>query len=324
MGSFSPLVSQMIEEQGFEGIYVSGAVISSDLGLPDLELITLSDLAGRGGLLAQASQLPCLVDADTGFLQDATLGGSPTDSKNLEQENLHKASLQDATLGGSPTDSKNLEQENLHKASLQDATLGDSPTTTNPAELSLTHTVRVLESAGFCGLHIEDQQSPKKCGHLKNKKLIPALDMQKKIEIALKAREDSNFVISARTDARGVEGLKSAVKRAKAYKEAGAEVIFPEALKNIDEFRQFREALDLPLIANMTEFGQSELISFSVFKQLGYNIVLYPVTLWRLALKAVQSGLEEIKVAGHQKDLINKMFTRKQLYKLLNYDPDNF
>ena len=288
MGSFSPLVSQMIEEQGFEGIYVSGAVISSDLGLPDLELITLSDLAGRGGLLAQASQLPCLVDADTGFLQDATLGGSPTDSKNLEQENLHKVSLQDQ------------------------------------AELSLTHTVRVLESAGFCGLHIEDQQSPKKCGHLKNKKLIPALDMQKKIETALKAREDSNFVISARTDARGVEGLKSAVKRAKAYKEAGAEVIFPEALKNIDEFRQFREALDLPLIANMTEFGQSELISFSVFKQLGYNIVLYPVTLWRLALKAVQSGLEEIKVAGHQKDLINKMFTRKQLYKLLNYDPDNF
>ena len=258
VGSFSPLVSRIIEEQGFEGLYVSGAVISSDLGLPDLELITLSEMAERGGLLVQGSHLPGLVDADTGF------GGL----------------------------------------------------------LNVERTVKILEQAGFCGLHLEDQASPKKCGHLENKKLISVSDMQKKIEIALKARQDSNFLIVARTDARGVEGLGKAVDRAQAYIEAGAEALFPEALKNAKEFQQFREAVDVPLIANMTEFGQSELLSFNELKSIGYNIVLYPVSLWRLALKAVEDGLKGIKEQGHQKNLMDKMLTRKSLYQLLNYDPD--
>ena len=258
VGSFSPLVSRMIEEQGFEGLYVSGAVISSDLSLPDLELITLTELVDRGGLLVRGSSLPGLADADTGF------GGL----------------------------------------------------------FNIARTVQMLERAHFCGLHIEDQQSPKKCGHLENKKLISVSDMQKKIETALKSRRDSDFLISARTDARGVEGLDLAIKRAKAYREAGAEAIFPEALKDIGEFKQFREALDLPLIANMTEFGKSEMLSYDQLKELGYNIVLYPVTLWRLALKAVEEGLIEVKSMGHQKTLIEKMFTRKSLYKLLGYEPN--
>ncbi len=257
-GSFSPLVSHIIEQEGFDGLYVSGAVISSDLKLADLELITLSELSDRGGLLVQNSSLPGLADADTGF------GGL----------------------------------------------------------LNVARTVQKLEQAGFCGLHIEDQQSPKKCGHLKHKSLIGLSEMQEKIQTAFKARKDSNFLIVARTDARGVEGMPSAIKRAKAYKEAGAEALFPEALKTKEEFQRFRDAVDGPLIANMTEFGQSELLSFTELESMGYNIILYPVTLWRLALKAVQEGLKQIKAEGHQKNLTDKMLSRKALYHLLNYDPE--
>ena len=258
VGSFSPLVSRMAERAGFDGIYVSGAVISSDLALPDLELITLLELTGRGETLVRESPLPGLVDADTGF------GAGP---------------------------------------------------------LNLTRTVQALERAGFCGLHIEDQKSPKKCGHLNNKKLISIKEMQKKIEVALEARTDDSFLICARTDARAGEGLKGAIERAKAYIKAGAEALFPEALKTKAEFQKFRQALpNVPLIANMTEFGKSELLSVQELKQAGYNVVLYPVTVWRLALKAVEKGLKSIARDGHQKNLINDMLTRAELYELLQYD----
>ena len=256
VGSFSPLVSHLIEETGFDGIYVSGAIISSDLGLPDVEMLTRSELEARGSLLVQQSFLPGLVDADTGF------GGG----------------------------------------------------------LNVARTVQKLEQAGFCGLHLEDQKSPKRCGHLNNKKLISIEEMQKKIKIALKAKTDSSFLIVARTDARGVEGMDEAIKRAKAYIAAGAEAVFPEALENKEEFKKFRQAVNVPLIANMTEFGKSELLSVKELEQIGYNIVLYPVTLWRCALKAVAKGLKQIASQGHQKDLLSEMFTRKELYELLKYD----
>ena len=256
VGSFSPLVSRIIEEQGFEGVYVSGAVISSDLTLPDVELVTLSELINRGSSLVQGSSLPGLVDADTGF------GGV----------------------------------------------------------LNVARTVQKLESAGFCGLHIEDQKSPKRCGHLDNKKLINIKEMQRKIEVAIKAKTDSSFLIATRTDARGVEGLEAAIERGKAYVAAGAEAIFPEALETEKEFKRFREAVDVPLIANMTEFGKSELLSTKTLEEIGYNIVLYPVTSWRWALKAVEKGLRQLSSKGHQKDLLNEMLTRKELYELLKYD----
>ena len=255
VGSFSPLVSRLIEKQGFEGIYVSGAVISSDLALPDLELFTLSELVERGSALAQQSSLPSLVDADTGF------GGI----------------------------------------------------------LNVARTTQKLEQAGFCGLHLEDQKSPKKCGHLDNKKLIDIKEMQKKIKTALKAKTDTAFLISARTDARGVEGLDKAIERSKAYVEAGAEAIFPEALETAEEFKKFREAINVPLIANITEFGKSDLLSSKILEQIGYNIILYPVTSWRLALKAVEKGLKQLDIDKHQKKLLNEMLTRKELYELLNY-----
>lgn len=256
VGSFSPLVSRLIEKQGFEGIYVSGAVISSDLALPDLELFTLSELVERGSALAQHSSLPGLVDADTGF------GGI----------------------------------------------------------LNVARTTQKLEQAGFCGLHLEDQKSPKRCGHLDNKKLIDIKEMQKKIKTALKSKTDTAFLISARTDARGVEGLDKAIERAKAYVEAGAEAIFPEALETEEEFKKFREAINVPLIANITEFGKSDLLSSKILEQIGYNIILYPVTSWRLALKAVEKGLKQLSIDKHQKKLLNEMLTRKELYELLSYE----
>ena len=160
--------------------------------------------------------------------------------------------------------------------------------------LNVARTVQQLEQAGFCALHLEDQKSPKKCGHLDNKKLIDIKEMQKKIETALKARTDDSFFISARTDARGVEGLEKAIERAKAYVQAGAEAIFPEALKTEEEFKKFRAEIDVPLIANITEFGKSELLSSKTLEQMGYNIILYPVTLWRLALKAAKEGLVKL------------------------------
>ena len=256
-GSFSPLISRLIEEQNsFEGIYVSGAVISSDLALPDLELINLSELVHRGSQIVKTSRLPGLVDADTGF---------------------------------------------------------------GPNPLNIIRTVQQLEQAGFCGLHLEDQQSPKKCGHLDGKKLINIKEMQEKIKVAVSAKKDPNFLISARTDARGVEGLDEAVKRAKAYISAGAEAVFPEALETEKEFDKFRQALDVPLIANMTEFGKSELLNTDQLKNIGFNIVLYPVTTWRLALKAVKQGLNTITNKGSQKSLLDQMLSRKELYKLLKY-----
>lgn len=256
VGSFSPLISKLIQKQGFEGIYISGAIMSSDLGLPDVEMLTRCELQSRGSLLVQQSTLPSLIDADTGF------GGN----------------------------------------------------------LNVARTTQKLEQAGFCGLHLEDQQSPKRCGHLNNKKLIDIKQMQQKIEISIKAKTDSNFLIVARTDARGVEGLDNAIKRAKAYVEAGAEAIFPEALQTIEEFKKFRAAVDVPLIANITEFGKSELLSAQQLEQIGYNIILYPVTIWRVALKAVENALIQINSEGDQKNLLKQMFTREQLYELLQYD----
>ncbi len=261
IGSFSPLVSKMIEKIGFEGIYISGAVISSDLAWPDLELHTLSELISRGRLIIQTSSLPSLIDIDCGF-------GS---SLNVARSTIE------------------------------------------------------AQRAGFCGLHLEDQKSPKKCGHLDNKKLISIKEMQEKIKISLKSRTDPLFLISARTDARGVEGLDGAIQRARAYQEAGAEMIFPEALENREEFEQFRQKIDVPLIANMTEFGKSELLSCQTLEKIGINIALYPVSAWRLALKAVERGLESLHAEGCQKHLLSAMLNRKELYKLLNYSEyENF
>lgn len=258
-GAFSPLVAKLIADIGFEGVYVSGAVLSADLGLPDIGLTTLSEVAACGGSIARATELPTLVDADTGF-------GEP---------------------------------------------------------MSAARTVATLEDAGLAGCHLEDQVNPKRCGHLDGKDVVPAGDMVKRLGAAVAARRDSDFVICARTDARAIEGLDAAIDRAKAYADAGADLIFTEALRDLGEFEQFRKAVDVPLLANMTEFGKSDLLPAEQLTSVGYNAVIYPVTTLRIAMGAVERGLRDIDAQGTQSGLIDDMQHRSRLYELLRYEDYN-
>ncbi|WP_067651899.1 methylisocitrate lyase [Nocardia harenae] len=258
-GAFNPLVATLIQEIGFEGVYVSGAVLSADLGLPDIGLTTLTEVAGRGQQIARVTDLPVLIDADTGF-------GEP---------------------------------------------------------MSAARTVTVLEDAGIAGLHLEDQVNPKRCGHLDGKAVVPVEDMLRRLTAAVAARRDPNFVICARTDAAGIEGIDAAIDRVTAYAEAGADLIFTEALHTTADFERFRAAVDTPLLANMTEFGKSELVPADVLGRIGYNAVIYPVTTLRLAMFAAEQGLREIFAEGTQSGLLDRMQHRSRLYELLQYERYN-
>jgi len=255
-GAFSPLAALLVEELGFDGVYVSGAAISADLGLPDIGLTTLSEVVERGQEIARVTALPALIDADTGF-------GEP---------------------------------------------------------MNAARTIQVLEDAGLAGCHIEDQVNPKRCGHLENKSVVPVEEMVRRIAAAVAARRDPDFVICARTDARAVEGFDAAADRARAYVDAGADLVFPEALRDASEFARFRGAIAVPMLANMTEFGQSELLSASTLADLGVNVVIYPMTLLRLAMGAVEAGLRELRDAGTQSGLVPAMQTRARLYELIDYE----
>ncbi|ORW08955.1 methylisocitrate lyase [Mycobacterium kyorinense] len=254
-GAFSPLVAKLVADIGFEGVYVSGAALSADLGLPDIGLTTLSEVAARGAQIAAATDLPTLIDADTGF-------GEP---------------------------------------------------------LNAARTVTTLEDAGLAGCHLEDQVNPKRCGHLDGKAVVPTAEMVRRIRAAVAARRDHNFVVCARTDAAAVEGVSAAIDRARAYADAGADLIFTEALTDAAEFERFRAAVDVPLLANMTEFGKSPLLSAQELADIGYNVVIYPVTTLRLAMFAIEAGLREIDTAGTQSGLLEKMQHRSRLYELLRY-----
>ncbi|MFE3058125.1 methylisocitrate lyase [Nocardia sp. NPDC059239] len=258
-GAFNPLVAKLIQEIGFEGVYVSGAVLSADLGFPDIGLTTLTEVAGRGQQIARVTDLPVLIDADTGF-------GEP---------------------------------------------------------MSAARTVTVMEDAGIAGLHLEDQVNPKRCGHLDGKAVVPTADMVRRLRAAVAARRDPNFVICARTDAAGIEGVDAAIDRAKAYADAGADLIFTEALHTEADFEKFRAAVSIPLLANMTEFGKSELIPAQTLESIGYNAVIYPVTTLRLAMFAAEIGLREIAASGTQSGLVDRMQHRSRLYELLQYERYN-
>jgi methylisocitrate lyase len=256
-GATNALVALLIERQGWEGVYVSGAVLANDLGLPDVGLTTLSEVAARAGHIADATDLPTLVDADTGF--------------------------------------------------------GEA--------INVARSVRALERAGLAGCHLEDQRNPKRCGHLDHKSLVAPDAMVQKLRAAVEARQDPDLLLIARTDARGVEGFDAAVERARAYLAAGADMIFPEALRDEAEFASFRRALpNAPLMANMTEFGSSPLLDAATLERLGYNLVIYPVTTQRLALGAIERGLADLRSSGHQRNLLDTMQTRAELYELIEYE----
>ncbi|MEK9930073.1 MAG: methylisocitrate lyase [Rhodospirillaceae bacterium] len=258
-GAHAPLVSMEIEKQGFDGVYISGAALSADLGLPDIGLTTLSEVAQRGRQIARVTNLPAMIDIDTGF--------------------------------------------------------GEA--------MSAARTIQELEELGLSGCHLEDQVNPKRCGHLDNKTLVPIDEMIRKISAAANAKTDRNFMLFARTDARATEGMDKAIDRAKAYVDAGADAIFPEAMQNENEFEIFRRAIDVPMMANMTEFGKSPLLSARTLAEIGYNLVIYPVTTLRLAMGAVRKGLAEIAETGTQSGLVQEMQTRAQLYDLIRYEDYN-
>jgi methylisocitrate lyase len=254
-GAFTPLSAKLIEEKGFEGVYISGAVLSAELGLPDIGLTTLTEVAQRGGQIARMTELPTLIDADTGF-------GEP---------------------------------------------------------MTVARTVQVLEDAGVSGLHLEDQVNPKRCGHLDGKAVVDEATALKRIRAAVEARRDPDFLIMARTDIRGVEGLDAAKDRAKKLVDAGADAIFPEAMADLAEFEVIRAAVDVPILANMTEFGKSELFTTQQLADVGVNIVIFPVSLLRLAMGAVERGLDTILAEGSLTSRVPEMQTRARLYELVDY-----
>jgi methylisocitrate lyase len=255
-GAPNALLARLIERLGYEAIYLSGAAFSAGtLGLPDVGLLTLSELTQQTSYLTRACALPLIVDADTGF--------------------------------------------------------GET--------LNVERTVIELQSAGAAAIQLEDQQFPKRCGHLAGKSLVEPAAMCAKLRAAVAARAGDDLVIIARTDARGVTSFDNAVERAKRYLGAGADWIFPEALQSKDEFARFADGVDAPLVANMTEFGKSPLLTLEELADLGYSVVLYPVTLLRITIKACEAALNLIAAEGTQADILDLMQTREELYELIDY-----
>ena len=179
--------------------------------------------------------------------------------------------------------------------------------------MSVARTIQSLEDAGLAGCHLEDQVNPKRCGHLDGRSVVPVDEMVRRLRAAVAARRDENFVICARTDARALEGLDGTIARARAY--AGADMIFPEALADATEFEAVRAAVDVPILANMTEFGKSELLTAGTLESIGVNVVIYPVTLLRLAMGAAEDSLRRLLADGTKAALVERMQTRARLYE---------
>ena len=255
-GVFNAVTAKLVERSGFHAAYLSGAGLTNAMtGLPDIGLLTMTELALQTAYVTSAVGIPLIVDADTGF-------GGP---------------------------------------------------------LNVARTVRELERAGAAAIQIEDQEDPKRCGHLAGKRVISAQAMAQKIAAAARARKNPNLVIIARTDARAVEGLRAAIDRACRYREAGADLIFPEALESASEFSRFADRVAAPLMANMTEFGKSPYLSVREFNRMGYRIVIFPMTIFRVMMKSAQAALLQLKRSGTQRSLLDRMQTRQELYDLLDY-----
>ena len=256
-GAFNAATARLAERAGFQAVYVSGAgLANATAGVPDIGLLTLTEVAQLAGYIANAVRIPALVDADTGF-------GGP---------------------------------QNVARA------------------------VQEFERAGLAGLHLEDQTFPKRCGHLAGKTLVPVEEMAANLRAGVQMRQDKDFLVVARTDARAVEGFDAAVRRAERYLKAGADAVFPEALESAKEFREFARRVRAPLLANMTEFGRSPLLSARQLAAMGYRMVIFPLTAFRVSMKSAEKCLRELKRRGTQRGWLARMQTRQELYDLLNYD----
>jgi methylisocitrate lyase len=258
-GVFNASMGRLVERSGFDALYISGAgLCNATAGVPDVGLLTLTEVAQLAGYVARAVKIPCIVDADTGF------GGAENSARTIDE----------------------------------------------------------FERAGLAGCHIEDQEFPKRCGHLAGKSLVTIEDMNEKIAAAAAAKRDKDFLLIARTDARAVESFAKAVERANSYLAAGADAIFPEALQTEDEFRDFAKEVRAPLLANMTEFGKSPLLSLGRLAELGYRMVIFPQTAFRVSMFAAGQMLRDLKTSGTQEGWLDRMQTRKELYELLGYEPN--
>jgi len=259
-GAYNALSAMQIEQAGFDAVYISGAGMANGVaGLPDIGLLTLTEVITQVRYITKAVNVPAIADSDTGF------------------------------------------GEGLH----------------------LRRAVEAFESAGVAAIQIEDQVFPKRCGHLSGKEVIPALEMARKIKAAVSARYDPDLLIIARTDARGVTHFRDAVNRAKRYLDSGADIIFPEALTSADEFSRFADAVAAPLMANMTEFGKSPPLGLEALAEMGYRLILFPMTLLRIASKGILEGLTQLKKEGTSSGMIDKMQTRQDLYQLIGYNEIN-
>ena len=257
-GVFNAAMGRLVERSGFPAVYISGAgLCNATAGVPDIGLLTLTEVAQLAGYIARAVKIPAIVDADTGF------GGAENAARTIEE----------------------------------------------------------FERAGLAGCHIEDQEFPKRCGHLAGKTLVSVEEMKEKLAAAAAARRNPNFLLIARTDARAVESFEQTIKRARSYLAAGADAIFPEALQNEEEFRDFAQAVEAPLLANMTEFGKSPLLSLDRLTEFGYRMVIYPQTAFRVSMHAAGAMLRDLKKTGTQAGWLERMQTRQELYELLDYDP---
>jgi methylisocitrate lyase len=258
-GAFNPLSAKLIARHEFDGVYVSGAVLSADLGLPDIGLTTLTEVAARTRQIARVTELPVLADADTGF-------GEP---------------------------------------------------------MNVARTVQELEDSGLAALHIEDQVNPKRCGHLDGKQVVDEATAAQRVRAAVDARRDPNLLIVARTDIRAVDGLDAVTERAKRLVDAGADAFFPEALESLAEFAAVRSAVDVPMLANMTEFGKSELFTAEQLRDVGVNLVIWPVSLLRMAMGAAERALQTLASEGSLVSRLSEMQHRRDLYELIDYEGYN-
>ena len=258
-GAFNGMSARLVEQAGFDAVYISGAgLANATAGVPDIGILSLEEVTRLGGYIAQAVEIPAVIDADTGF-------GGPS---------------------------------------------------------NVARTVREFERVGLAGMHLEDQEFPKRCGHLSGKAVVPLSEMVEKIRAAVAARTDRDFLILARTDSRAVEGFDGAVLRAQTYLEAGADGIFPEALESPDEFARFAKEVNAPLLANMTEFGKGQLLNVTQLADMGYRMVIFPQTVFRVANRAMAECLRDLKAKGTQTNWLDRMQTRSELYEILGYDPN--
>jgi methylisocitrate lyase len=254
-GAHDGLSGLLAKRVGFGALYLSGAALTASRGLPDLGVLTIDELVSAARSIIRASDLPLIVDGDTGY--------------------------------------------------------GEI--------LNVLRLIRELDEAGVAAVHIEDQEMPKRCGHLEGKHLVPVAEMVSRLRAALQARRE--MLIIARTDAGGVTGLDDAIARAKAYAAAGVDIVFPDGLRSAEEFAAFSRAIPKPTIvmANMTEFGKTPYLTAAQFEKMGYGLVIYPVSSLRLAAKAAEKGYEILRNKGTLEGLLPEMLTREELYEVIKY-----